>query len=81
LVADADAAIADEDDGALRRAAHTIKSNAATFGLVRLSETAALLEKATQEQDSAVYAPLLARVKQNVTESVTNLSNADLNFD
>jgi HPt (histidine-containing phosphotransfer) domain-containing protein len=65
----------------LRRAAHTLKSNAATFGAQRLSECSRALEEAARNGDLDVAVPLidatateLESVSQRLPKTWTELS-------
>ena len=49
FIADLDSAFADQDVDRFRRAAHSLKSNAATFGAMKLSELAKELEEMSRK--------------------------------
>ena len=59
LLAAASEALADGDVDALRRAAHTLKSNAATFGAQPLADKSRALEEGAKGGDMNACAPLL----------------------
>ena len=73
LMSDADTALAADDRDDLRRAAHTIKSNAATFGAMRLSALALELEQATRDDKKEQYEILLTQLKNAVPDAVDAL--------
>jgi CheY-like chemotaxis protein len=62
-------AAAESGDGeALRRAAHTLKSNAATFGATALASLCAELEARAHQGDTAAAATAVARVEESYAQ-------------
>jgi CheY-like chemotaxis protein len=66
LLGGARAALATGDVDGLRRAAHTLKSNAATFGAVTLADRSRALEEAAKAGNTAACGPLLEPVAQEL---------------
>jgi HPt (histidine-containing phosphotransfer) domain-containing protein len=62
LLASARSALAAGDAAELRRAAHTLKSNAATFGAGRLADRSRALEEAAKSGDLEACAPMIEPV-------------------
>ena len=73
LVLQADTALAVGDRDGLHRAAHTIKSNAATFGAMRLSAFALRLEQAIRDDKKEQYESLLTQMKDAIPDAVDAL--------
>ncbi len=63
LVQEMEAALEAKDAEAFRRAAHSLKSNSATFGAMRLSNLAKELEKLAKENKLEAAARLLPGVQ------------------
>jgi HPt (histidine-containing phosphotransfer) domain-containing protein len=73
LVAAARAGLEDGDADEVRRAAHTLKSNAATFGADDLAERSAALEEAAKRgalEDGAAAVDAMARELDVVREAL-----------
>ncbi len=64
LMAELQSALQKQDAEAFRRAAHSLKSNSATFGASRLSGLAKELEMLAKEQKLAEAAPKLPAVEE-----------------
>ncbi|HVE49119.1 MAG TPA: Hpt domain-containing protein [Casimicrobiaceae bacterium] len=74
-----DAALAARDAEALRRTAHSLKSNALTFGAIRLAGLARELEQSaidTVARGERVALDTLASEYQRVATAITELRNA-----
>jgi histidine phosphotransfer protein HptB len=67
-------AIARGDAEAARRAAHTLKSNGATFGAAGFSETCRLLEDRAKAGDLAGAGELLARIEAGYADVAAALA-------
>jgi HPt (histidine-containing phosphotransfer) domain-containing protein len=63
LLAAMDGALAGGDAEALRRAAHSLKSNAATFGATRLTALARQIEELGKTAELAASPPFLATAR------------------
>jgi PAS domain S-box-containing protein len=63
-LASLDSALQIDDLGEVRRLAHSLKSNAATFGAMALSELARELEAAAKEEDGPLVAKLVPGLKE-----------------
>jgi HPt (histidine-containing phosphotransfer) domain-containing protein len=70
------AAASSGDAGALHRVAHTLKSNAATFGAEGLAEACRELEHAARTADRADAGDLLARVEAEAGRAAPALAAA-----
>lgn len=73
LMAALDEAIAANDAESFARAAHTLKSTAATVGAERLSGLAADLEAKANAESLAALTPLTTKLKAAFTEAETKL--------
>jgi histidine phosphotransfer protein HptB len=76
LLAAMDAAAAVGDAAELRRAAHSLKSNGATFGATALTALARRLEELGKAADFAAVGPLLAEARQEFVRVERSLSAA-----
>jgi HPt (histidine-containing phosphotransfer) domain-containing protein len=75
-VAELAAAREREDLDALRRAAHTLKSNAATFAAAALEQLSRELESLAAEGRFAEATPLVARVEEEFAHVCAELARA-----
>jgi HPt (histidine-containing phosphotransfer) domain-containing protein len=73
LVSTVRRAVADGDAADLRRAAHTLKSNAATFGADTLAELCRKLEDMAESRTLAGAQELVARVEAEYEQLVSAL--------
>ena len=80
LLAAMDGALASGDTEALRRAAHSLKSNAATFGAMRLTALARQLEELGKTAEMSGSPPVLAAARAEFAsvEDVLRAARASL---
>ena len=78
FVADLESALAEQDVDRFRRAAHSLKSNSATFGAMELAALAKELEEMAREGKLDQAANILPRVSidfENVEHALKDLKN------